>query len=50
MHYTDELDEVVKSELSSLIEMKRNNEGPFDKSLVEKYYEKYKEIIGLEKK
>ena len=50
MHYSDELDEVVKSELSSLIEMKRNNEGPFDKSLVQEYYEKYKEIIGLEKK
>ena len=50
MHYSDELDEVVKSELSSLIEMKRNNEGPFDKKLVEEYYEKYKEIIGLEKK
>ena len=49
MHYSDELDEVIKSELSSLIEMKKNNEGPFDTELVKSYYEKYKEIIGLEK-
>ncbi len=47
MHYSDELDEIVKSELSSLIEMKKNNEGPFDKSLIEKYYNKYKEITGI---
>lgn len=50
MHYSDELDEVIKSELSSLIEMKKRNEGPFDNDLVKGYYEKYKEIIGLEKK
>ena len=47
MHYSDELDEIVKSELSSLIEMKKNNEGPFDKNVIEKYYNKYKEITGI---
>lgn len=48
MHYSDELDEIVKSELASLIEMKKANEGPFDKNIVEKYYNKYKSIAGIE--
>ena len=47
MHYSDELDEIVKSELQSLIEMKKKNEGPFNKELIEKYYEKYKESTGI---
>lgn len=47
MHYSDELDEVVKSELDSLIEMKNKNEGPFNAELIEKYYAKYKEITGM---
>jgi len=48
MHYSDELNEILKSELSSLIEMKKNNEGPFDKNLVEKYHELYKSISEVE--
>ena len=48
MHYSNELDEIIKSELDSLIEMKKNNEGPFDKEVVEKYYQKYKEITNIE--
>ena len=48
MHYSNELDEIIKSELESLIEMKKNNEGPFDKAVVEKYYKKYKEITNIE--
>ncbi len=44
MHYTDEIDEIVKSELSSLIEIKRANLGPFDKKTVNEYYKKYREI------
>ena len=48
MHYSNELDEIIKSELESLIEMKKNNEGPFDKDVVEKYYKKYKEITNIE--
>ena len=48
MHYSDELDEVVKSELYSLIEMKKANIGPFDKELINKYYEEYKKIAGIQ--
>ena len=38
MHYSDDLDEIIKSELSELIEMKRANKGPFDRILVDNYY------------
>lgn len=48
MHYSDELDEVVKSELSSLIEMKKASVGPFDKEVINKYYEEYKKIAGIQ--
>lgn len=44
MHYSDDLDEIIKSELSELIEMKRANKGPFDRILVDNYYKKYKKI------
>lgn len=44
MHYSDELDTILKSELSYLIEQKRNEEGPFEAGIVEKYYNKYEEI------
>ena len=46
MHYSDELDCILKSELNSLINMKKNQDGPFDKNLIEKYYERYQEITG----
>jgi len=45
MHYPEEIDTILKRELTSLIEMKKNNEGPFDKTLIEKYYEKYEQLI-----
>lgn len=47
MHYSDELDEVIKSELSSLIEMKKAGDGPFNKELIAEYYEKYKKIADF---
>ena len=47
MHYSDELDEIIKTELDNLIKMKEKNEGPFDRAVVEKYYEKYKEITNM---
>lgn len=47
MHYSDEIDEIVKSELSSLIEMKKNDVGPFNREIIEKYYEEYKKITGI---
>jgi protein associated with RNAse G/E len=48
MHYSNELDEVVKSELSNLIEMKKASVGPFDKKVIDNYYEKYKKIAGIQ--
>ena len=44
MHYPQELHIILKSELSSLIEMKRENIGPFSKKSIEMYYEKYQQI------
>ena len=41
MHYSDELDNILKKELSKLIEMKKKNEFPFQKEIVRKYFEKY---------
>ena len=47
MHYPKELDIILKNELSSLIEMKRKNEGPFSPGIVEKYYQKYKNLTEI---
>ncbi len=44
MHYSDDLDLVLRSELSNLIELKRKEEGPFDKKTIDKYYQIYKEL------
>lgn len=44
MKYSDEIDNIVKTELSHLIEKKRQNEGPFAKGIVEKYYDIYEKI------
>lgn len=38
MNYPKEINFIIKSELSSLIEKKKNNEHPFDKELVENYF------------
>jgi len=38
MKYSDELDGIIKGELSYLIEQKRKENGPFAKGIVEKYY------------
>ncbi len=43
MGYSDDLDIVLTSELDKLIELKRKDEGPFLKGLIEEYYEKYKQ-------
>ena len=45
MHYPEEIDMILKRELTSLIEMKKNNEGPFNKELIESYYQKYEQLI-----
>lgn len=44
MHYSNRLDFILKYELGNLIDMVRRKEGPFDKDLIEKYYEVYKQI------
>lgn len=44
MRYSDDLDLVLQSELTKLIAEKKKNEGPFDKAVVEKYYQIYKEL------
>ncbi len=38
MNYPREINFIIKSELSSLIEKKKNNEHPFDKELIENYF------------
>ena len=44
MHYSDELDYIIKSELSHLIELKRSESGPFQDGIVDKYYDIYEKI------
>ena len=44
MHYPKEIDKILKSELSTLIEMEQTNEIPFDKKIIDKYYEDYLKI------
>lgn len=54
MHYQEEIDVILKNELTSLIELVRAKDGPFKKGVVEhycEYYQKYKnkepnEMIG----
>lgn len=41
MKYSEDLDLVLQSELADLIDMKRNEVGPFSKELVEKYHKIY---------
>lgn len=44
MNYPDEIDMILKKELSDLIAIKKKNEGPFEKAIVNKYYEIYKSL------
>lgn len=44
MNYPDEIDEILKKELTDLIDLKRNEDGPFKPGIVDKYYEIYKKI------
>jgi len=44
MKYPKDIDKIVKAELSYLIDKKRNNEGPFESGIVEKYYDIYEKI------
>ena len=44
MNYSEDLDFIIKSELSYLIELKRSESGPFESGIVNKYYELYEKI------
>ena len=44
MNYPEEIDLIVKNELSQLIKMKKNNAGPFNKDNVEYYHNKYNNL------
>lgn len=48
MHYSVELDKVLKYELTQLIGYARTKTGPFLPGQVEKYYEVYKELKNCE--
>ncbi len=45
MKYSDNIDTILKSELTKLINMKKNNEGPFKEGIINEYYQKYLELI-----
>lgn len=44
MNYSDEIDKILKDELSSLIDIVRKKEYPFDKESLEKHLKMYKEL------
>ena len=44
MNYSDDLDKVLKEELTVLIEKARGKVSPFDKETISKYYNEYKKV------
>ena len=46
MKYPNDINTIVKSELSKLIEMKKSGDGPFNYNMVEKYHKIFKEICN----
>lgn len=49
MNYPDEIDKIVKQELSNLIKLCEAKEGPFNYEKVKKYYDEYMLILGNKK-
>lgn len=47
MHYTDDIDKIVNASLQELIQYKKENKGPFDKEVIEKYKKIYEEYEDL---
>ena len=45
MHYSDDIDYIVKAELTKLIELQRNGKFPFDDKTIKKYYEQYLKYV-----
>ena len=44
MRYSEILEKIVKKSLNELIDLKKNNEVPFKKEIIEGYYYKYLEL------
>lgn len=44
MHYSKEIDMVVKYSLTELINLKKNEKDPFNQESISKYYDMYKEF------
>ncbi len=44
MHYSNDLDLILRKELQTLIGLKRENLYPFDARKIQEYYEKYMEL------
>ena len=44
MAYSEQLDAVIKYELSKLINIKKSGTGPFEPGIVQNYYEKLKKM------
>ena len=44
MKYSKELDQIIRTTMQELIEMKKKNQGPFQNEVVEKYYQKFLEL------
>ena len=49
MHYPKEIDEILKYELSNLIDMERKGESPFNKEVIDMYYEKFLKLRKLKR-
>ena len=47
MHYTDDIDIIVNASLQELIQYKKENKGPFDPKVIEKYKEIYNKYEDL---
>ena len=41
MKYSEDLDLILHKELDSVIKMKKEMKGPFDKNIVDKYFKMY---------
>ncbi len=46
MHYSEQIDHILKFELTNLINLVRKKELSFEPGTVESYYEKYKELCN----
>ena len=44
MHYSNEIDKIVNTELNNLINIYKDKKGPFDEEYLQKYYNLYIEM------